>query len=127
MRKLVLVTLALAMIVSLSMGAVSSAGWYGDVYTDGYVDPNDSSKYYGKAWGTKYLPSYTGHGLVKIGYWNNMNNTMGTVMGTGEVYNYPYSGSVVFSANRTATGNSAYCLSEVTGSDGRTYTQNSYH
>lgn len=121
MKKLVLVTLALVMIVSLSMGAVS-AGWYGDVYTSGNSAP--SSKFHGVAGGTKYLSQYTGHGLVKIGIWNGSSISSGIIY---ETTNLPYSGTVYFEIDRTETGSGAYCLSEVKDSDGRTYTQDTYH
>ncbi len=120
MRKLVLVTLALVMIVSLSMEAVS-AGWYGDVHTNGYAV---GSEFYGKAWGTKYLASYTGHGLVKVGEWNGSGIGSGV---TKETTNPAYSGDADFEIENTRTGSGAYCLSEVTGSDGRSYAQNTYH
>jgi len=124
MRKLVLVTLALAMIASLSMGAVS-AGWYGDVSIDGQAV--SSTRYYGSASGTKYLSSYTGHALVEIGYLDGSGYNIGMITVSSETYNHPYSGSVYFYADKNGAGNCAYCLSEVTGSDGRTYTQNTYH
>ncbi len=122
MKKLVLVTLALVMIVSLSMGAISAAGWYGDVNTIGYAV--GSSDYYGKAWGTKYLSQYTGHGLVKVGNWNGSSISSGV---TNETTNPAYSGTAYFEIENSSAGSGAYCLSEVKDSDGRTYTQHTYH
>jgi len=124
MKKLVLVTLALVMIVSLSIGAVS-AGWYGSVYISG--NSVGTSQYHGKAWGTKNLSSYVGHALVEVGYLDGSGSNIGTVKGRSEDYNYAYSGTLDFSAEKTASGNCTHCLSEVTGSDGRSYSEYTYH
>jgi len=123
MRKLFICVMVLVLVASLSVGAVSAGGWYGEVHTSGNVV--SSSLFHGKAWGTKYLSSYTGHALVEVGVWTG--SGIGTHKSTNEEFNCPYSGSVYFLAERTATGDCAYCLSEVRDSDGRTYTQHTYH
>ena len=122
MKKLVLVTLALVMIVSLSMGAVS-AGWYGAVHTSG--NSVGTTDFHGKAWGTKYLSSYEGHALVEVGTWTG--SGIGSPKATNETRNYAYSGNADFSAELTTSGSGAHCLSEVTGSDGRSYSEHTYH